>query len=588
MHSPSILLMLKLEGNEKASNDSSNFVQRASTTKDTGCCGSASARIRANCGNGRRMGGEEAVVLARRLLLPALLVLSAFALALMLLSDGGSGTRTNLLASMLCCEGCCMSTSSVSATLSAQSPSAGGAQDETFLQPGRSTVLHLAGQSEIDYTANGHRVSQHMESALNELNDIEDHVKSGIPKFLKESAAQREADLMNHKFTQDLQGDKNSRSEPAVDAMKSTANFGRKDLEEAAKMDAYLKKDATNDKKLFKSSNTDILRGVKAAENEAKKALHFKSFDVKQKPREESIQDSKATLAKEELNSSRQKAKKGVAEKPSRSSPEGDNGGTISHFVPITSVGLQKEEQSDAKQGASHHSKKSKIDQEIVYRLAAKDLQYRDEQRRKESQRADSAANSKIVSKPAMEAQTTNQDEAQKKTEHSPERNPKTSQVAANSHSNRQKKVIHSPHTENRLNGVLSRIDNLIGGYTGGASRHSKFFRHFDSEKARQAAELKGIKSRQQSLHTNDQAELRQSSEGADGKSTSASAISTNSDQSSVRHSYPISDALKIVRKQASLRMDKASEKLYEVMGRHRKALSPAGMHSVLNLKLSD
>ena len=58
-----------------------------------------------------------------------------------------------------------------------------------------------------DWRAGGHRVSQHMESALSELDHLEDHVKRGRPKFLTESAAQREADLMSDKFAHhDLEG----------------------------------------------------------------------------------------------------------------------------------------------------------------------------------------------------------------------------------------------------------------------------------------------------------------------------------------------------------------------------------------------
>jgi hypothetical protein len=41
--------------------------------------------------------------------------------------------------------------------------------------------------------------------------------------------------------------------------------------------------------------------------------------------------------------------------------------------------------------------------------------------------------------------------------------------------------VLHGK-TETKLNGVLSRIDTLIGGYTKGASAHSTFLRHFDQD----------------------------------------------------------------------------------------------------------
>jgi hypothetical protein len=104
------------------------------------------------------------------------------------------GRAVAALQEMLCCEGCCMATASVGAALA----------DREALEPSQSgspTVLQASGGgTEIDYTAGGHRVSQHMESALSELDHLEDRVKNGRPKFLTESAAQREADLMSDKF----------------------------------------------------------------------------------------------------------------------------------------------------------------------------------------------------------------------------------------------------------------------------------------------------------------------------------------------------------------------------------------------------
>jgi hypothetical protein len=55
--------------------------------------------------------------------------------------------------------------------------------------------------------------------------------------------------------------------------------------------------------------------------------------------------------------------------------------------------------------------------------------------------------------------------------------------------------VLHGK-TETRLNGVLNRIDTLIGGYTKGASVHSSFLRHFDQESVVQGgATLKSVSS---------------------------------------------------------------------------------------------
>ena len=39
-----------------------------------------------------------------------------------------------------------------------------------------------------------------------------------------------------------------------------------------------------------------------------------------------------------------------------------------------------------------------------------------------------------------------------------------------------------------KLTGIQRRIQRLIGGYTGGASKHSSFLRHFDQERSTPAA----------------------------------------------------------------------------------------------------
>jgi hypothetical protein len=55
--------------------------------------------------------------------------------------------------------------------------------------------------------------------------------------------------------------------------------------------------------------------------------------------------------------------------------------------------------------------------------------------------------------------------------------------------------VLHG-NTETKLNGVLNRIDTLIGGYTKGASVHSSFLRHFDQDSVvRGGATLKSVSS---------------------------------------------------------------------------------------------
>ena len=97
-----------------------------------------------------------------------------------------------VLTDILCCDGCCRASATEQKLSQSNQPKA--------------TILHLSGSTEIDYTRNGHRVPLHMESALNELDHIARHVKLGLPKYLQESAAQREADLVNHKFVRDLEG----------------------------------------------------------------------------------------------------------------------------------------------------------------------------------------------------------------------------------------------------------------------------------------------------------------------------------------------------------------------------------------------
>ena len=140
----------------------------------------------------------------RYVVVAAALCTACVVLACLALVQSRTGVRAvAALQEMLCCDGCCAASATPSVT------SAILARDKT--RSGRSTILHMSGTSEIDYTAGGHRVSQHMESALSELDHLENHVKDGRPKFLMESAAQREADLANGKFAhQDLEGNQDT------------------------------------------------------------------------------------------------------------------------------------------------------------------------------------------------------------------------------------------------------------------------------------------------------------------------------------------------------------------------------------------
>jgi hypothetical protein len=75
-------------------------------------------------------------------------------------SQGGQRSHTSrateLLMSGLCCDGCCKAGTAV-------------LPFPTLDSPARAQVLHIDDKPEIDYTSDGHRVPQHMESAMNEV-----------------------------------------------------------------------------------------------------------------------------------------------------------------------------------------------------------------------------------------------------------------------------------------------------------------------------------------------------------------------------------------------------------------------------------
>jgi hypothetical protein len=93
---------------------------------------------------------------------------------------------SELLMTLLCCDGCCKASSSAGSILR---PYATLATDKKGANA-RATVLHIDDHDEIDYTANGHRVPQHMENAMNEIEKIEHRVQLSMPRYLKESAAE--------------------------------------------------------------------------------------------------------------------------------------------------------------------------------------------------------------------------------------------------------------------------------------------------------------------------------------------------------------------------------------------------------------
>ena len=78
------------------------------------------------------------------------------ALACVAWAQGGGARTVAALQEMLCCDGCCAASAiPVSVTSAILEHDTG---DERH---GRSTILHLAGSAEIDYTAGGHRVYGH-------------------------------------------------------------------------------------------------------------------------------------------------------------------------------------------------------------------------------------------------------------------------------------------------------------------------------------------------------------------------------------------------------------------------------------------
>eukprot|EP00286_Rhodomonas_abbreviata_P006668 CAMPEP_0181322208 /NCGR_PEP_ID=MMETSP1101-20121128/19105_1 /TAXON_ID=46948 /ORGANISM="Rhodomonas abbreviata, Strain Caron Lab Isolate" /LENGTH=434 /DNA_ID=CAMNT_0023430105 /DNA_START=453 /DNA_END=1753 /DNA_ORIENTATION=- len=365
----------------------------------------------------------------------------------------------------------------------------------------RSTVLHISGQSEIDYTASGHRVAQHMENALNELDSLEDHVKSGMPKYLKESAVQREADLMNHKFTRDLQGSGRKKIEyaqststplqktshrlnevdhappkpPQPKVKKETFHIktGQSIVNQvvaAAKMDAKLTKEDHDTMKSFSTTAKKIAKGWHDAEKEADHVT------AKQFPG--SFLQSKTT-ASSPVGIHNSKA---AASASSHVTEKADN-----TFVPITEQGLGSTQQHASVQaaGARAGGGDDAKDEAIVRQLA------------------EGGKGSLPAAAAATPSARGGGGDAKAKALAAVHAKAAAAAAAATTTSGGGGKIVESKKLGEmkktatgkakgdgkeeggeaaQLNGVLSRIDKLIGGYTGGANSNPSFFRHFDSE----------------------------------------------------------------------------------------------------------
>ena len=200
------------------------------------------------------------------------------ALALVLaISKTFSVSPISSLSDMLCCDGCCR--------VPLLNPKV------SISEPTRATILHLSGSTEIDYTDNGHRVPLHMETALNELDHIERHVKLGLPKYLQESAAQREADLVDHKFERDLEGSSRSHNSAlgaaggTTNGLRSLSNTNIDSLgvkatlteavAEASRMERHLRlNDKLDQGKIITPSSRALSRDAREAEKEV---AHFGS-----------------------------------------------------------------------------------------------------------------------------------------------------------------------------------------------------------------------------------------------------------------------------------------------------------------------
>ena len=467
-----------------------------------------------------------------------------------LVQSSAGGLAVEALQEMLCCDGCCAASTSIASAII--SSDAAGSRAS---QSGRSTILHMAGSSEIDYTAGGHRVSQHMESALSELDNLENHVKAGRPKFLTESAAQREADLMSDKFAhQDLAGKKvtvapkskeglvdpyeqaeeaqlKQTAEKKAPSKASTVVYKKAErteqVAEATRLSMGVKRQQAKDSKSFSEPLHIISKDLHSAESDAaremKSIAHTKVVstgsalprldDPAKAVKEQASSEGKSASSEGKSTSARAKAQ------PRGARPDG------SGFQPITSSGWKHvlRARSDAAASAARLDLADAKDEDILRKLAQRDLEHAKSAHIRQASVSDGAAGQKPM---GVTTSTATSGEGAHKlklpsTRHA--HRPVESQAAAQQ--GKDVKGTKAPQRgETRLNGVLSRINKLINTQTGGASEHPSYFKHFDTAEAKaEAAKLAAMHKQAQAVlaahssavHLQQDAQLGQASGGS-------------------------------------------------------------------------
>lgn len=447
-----------------------------------------------------------------------------------LVRSSAGGRAVEALQEMLCCDGCCAASASIAGAIVSSDAASSRAS-----QRGRPTILHMAGSSEIDYTAGGHRVSQHMESALSELDNLEDHVKDGRPKFLTESAAQREADLMSDKFAhQDLAGkqvrkkamvDPYAKAEEAQLEKKGRKPAGRathrkdapqnqspskfsatsneraertEQVAEATRLSMAVKRQQTKDSKSFNAPLHIISKDLHSAESDAARAIkniaHTKV--VSTGPPLPSLDDPAKASAETSRTSS--------SIRPKPQSHGASLAGSGSGFQPITTSGWNHvlRARSDAASTVPSDSADAK-DEDILRKLAQSDIDYAKSVQGRQASVSNGAVGLKPVDGAA--AGIAGGDETHKLklpmgSADRADRQPGESPTPARNGQD-VKSATGAKKGEKGLNGVLNHINHLIASQTGGASKHPSYFKHFDSAQAKAAAaKLAAVHAQAQSI----------------------------------------------------------------------------------------
>ena len=465
------------------------------------------------------------------------------------------GRAVAALQDMLCCDGCCAASATTSIASAIVSRDAAGASAR---QSGRPTILHMSGSSEIDYTAGGHRVSQHMESALSELDHLEDHVKDGRPKFLTESAAQREADLMSDKFAhQDLEGKKampkngaglvdpyekaeeaqlhqktpqhtqalhgkrsapkNKASTPRAGAAKPA--HGTERVAEATQLSMAVKRQQKEDSESFREPLHIVSKDLHSAESDAARAV-------------KSIADTKVEGIGSALPSLPDPAKAAADSDHAEADVKEDPHRVKAHvnaqtahttlassvkggFQPITSSGWNHvlRAQADVVHAAPAGSSDAQ-DEAILRKLAQSDIDHAKSEHPRQMGVAARAASggARAMPREGRVAQRTGQESSataphvrgeppdeQAQQPHARIAGPKDGRAVPAKEGGGKR---GEGGDEKRLNGVLSRINKLISSQTGGASKHPSYLKHFD------LAQAKAVAAKLAALHKQSQAVL--------------------------------------------------------------------------------